>query len=183
MLVDMNQSRAAIGCFRAFTRRSARFRYVLRFFSVLLQIIRRYQFAVWFMFISLLILPLSVAAHILVHAIYSEPCFLPLFSHLYSCIRILLYLLSELLKWVSLALYGLFSSKFRTIRYISLVYVHSYAVCFAIDMLYRQWKISRIILLSGDVEINPGPNTLDFCCWNLNNIAAHDFLRISLIEA
>ncbi len=22
-----------------------------------------------------------------------------------------------------------------------------------------------------------------FCCWNLNSIAAHDFLRVSLIEA
>ena len=40
-----------------------------------------------------------------------------------------------------------------------------------------------MILLSGDVEINLGPNTLDFCCWNLNSIAAHDFLQISLIEA
>ena len=25
--------------------------------------------------------------------------------------------------------------------------------------------------------------TLDFCCWNLNSIAAYDFLRVSLIEA
>ena len=43
--------------------------------------------------------------------------------------------------------------------------------------------ISRFILLSGDVELNPGPETLKFCCWNLNSIAAHDFLRVSLIEA
>ena len=50
-------------------------------------------------------------------------------------------------------------------------------------MLYRQWEISRIILLSGDVEINPRPNTLDVCYWNLNSIAAHAFVRISLIEA
>ena len=39
------------------------------------------------------------------------------------------------------------------------------------------------ILLCGDIEANPGPETLDFCCWNLNSIAAHDFLKISLIEA
>ena len=39
------------------------------------------------------------------------------------------------------------------------------------------------MLLSGDVETNPGPETLDFCCWNLNSIAAYDFLRVSLIEA
>ena len=30
---------------------------------------------------------------------------------------------------------------------------------------------------------NLGPGTLDFCCWNLNSIAAHDYLRVSLIEA
>ena len=42
-----------------------------------------------------------------------------------------------------------------------------------------------MILLSGDVEPNPGPGpeTLKFCCWNLNSITAHDFLRVSLIEA
>ena len=41
----------------------------------------------------------------------------------------------------------------------------------------------RTILLSGDIEINPGPETLDFCCWNLNSIVAYDFIRVSLIEA
>ena len=30
---------------------------------------------------------------------------------------------------------------------------------------------------------NPGPETLDFCTWNLNSITAYDFLRVSLIEA
>ena len=38
-------------------------------------------------------------------------------------------------------------------------------------------------MLSGDVETNPGPETLDFCCWNLNSITAHDFLQVSLIVA
>ena len=63
------------------------------------------------------------------------------------------------------------------------MYVQSYAVCIAFNLLYSQWVISRFILLSGDVELNPGPETLKFCCWNLNSISAHDFLRVSLIEA
>ena len=46
-----------------------------------------------------------------------------------------------------------------------------------------KWFIFRIILLSGDVELNPGPETLDFCCWNLKSIIAYDFLRIPLTEA
>ena len=55
--------------------------------------------------------------------------------------------------------------------------------CLACCSLHVQWLALRAILLSGDVETNPGPETLDFCTWNLNSIAAHDFLRISLIEA
>ena len=45
-----------------------------------------------------------------------------------------------------------------------------------------QWVFRRI-LLSGDVDANPGPDTFNVCFWNLNSITAHDFLRVSLIEA
>ena len=56
------------------------------------------------------------------------------------------------------------------------------AVCMTCDIIYTQWVFRRI-LLSGDIETNPGPDTLDLCCWNLNSITAHEFLRVSLIEA
>ena len=39
-----------------------------------------------------------------------------------------------------------------------------------------------MLMLSGDVEPNPGSDTLSFCYWNLNSIIAYDFLRVSLIE-
>ena len=48
--------------------------------------------------------------------------------------------------------------------------------------LQIQWCL-RTILLSGDIEKNPGPETLDFRCWNLNSIAAHGFLRVFSMEA
>ena len=38
-------------------------------------------------------------------------------------------------------------------------------------------------MLSGYVEINPGPESFDFCWWTLNCITTYDFLRVSLIEA
>ena len=41
-----------------------------------------------------------------------------------------------------------------------------------------------ILLRSGDVETNPGPKKssfIKFCHWNLNDLAAHDFLKVSLI--
>ena len=43
-----------------------------------------------------------------------------------------------------------------------------------------------VLLRSGDVETNPGPkksSVIKFCHWNLNGLAAHDFLKVSLIEA
>ena len=52
---------------------------------------------------------------------------------------------------------------------------------------YRYSGVSVVsqwyLLLSGDIKRSPGPETLDFCCWNLNSIGAHDFLRVSLMEA
>ena len=49
--------------------------------------------------------------------------------------------------------------------------------------LHAQWLVLRTILHSGDVETNPGPETLNFCTWNLNSITVYDFLMVSLIEA
>ena len=44
------------------------------------------------------------------------------------------------------------------------------------------------LLISGDIEINPGPeNTcnqnLSLCLWNLNGIAAYNCIKISILEA
>ena len=44
-----------------------------------------------------------------------------------------------------------------------------------------------VLLLSGDIEMNPGPlasnrNTLSFCHWNLNSILTENFVRVSLIH-
>ena len=43
-------------------------------------------------------------------------------------------------------------------------------------------------MLSGDTETNPGPdqgylNSFSFSHWNLNNIAVHNFIKISLLQA
>ena len=49
----------------------------------------------------------------------------------------------------------------------------------------------NLLLLCGDVELNPGPSAKDsyscynfsLCHWNLNSITAHDFSKVSLLEA
>ena len=45
-----------------------------------------------------------------------------------------------------------------------------------------------LILLSGDVEINPGPTripkaSLSICHWNLNSISAHNYIKLYLLRA
>ena len=43
-----------------------------------------------------------------------------------------------------------------------------------------------LLLLSGDIEINPGAkrsSNIKFCRWNLNSLAVHDFIKILLVEA
>ena len=42
-----------------------------------------------------------------------------------------------------------------------------------------------LLLKSGDIASNPGPpksSALMFCLWNLNGLAAHEFIKLSLLE-
>ena len=56
------------------------------------------------------------------------------------------------------------------------------------NLLEYLWVASRIISLSGDIEINPGPKSdvLNRCFWiyhwNLNSISAHIFTKVSLLS-
>ena len=44
--------------------------------------------------------------------------------------------------------------------------------------------MKSLLICCGDIEINPGPkqSSLTFCHWNLNDIAAHDFIKILLLQ-
>ena len=47
---------------------------------------------------------------------------------------------------------------------------------------------SILIILSSDIENNPGPkpsscDKLSLCYWNLNSISAHNFMKLSLLLA
>ena len=46
--------------------------------------------------------------------------------------------------------------------------------------------IQLLLVCSGDIDINPGPKTknqISFCHWNLNGLAAHNFTKVSLLQA
>ena len=49
------------------------------------------------------------------------------------------------------------------------------------------WFYIKKIILSGDVEINPGPQfkryqEFSICHWNLSSIATHGFIKVSLLK-
>ena len=47
-------------------------------------------------------------------------------------------------------------------------------------------NFKHLLLLSGDTEVNPGQkrsSNIKFCHWSLNGLAAHDFIKVQLIEA
>ena len=59
---------------------------------------------------------------------------------------------------------------------------------FTFFVYHHPWLFIRLIKISGDVEENPGPKRysaqyLTICCWNLNNIAAHNFIKVAPLKA
>ena len=94
-----------------------------------------------------------------------------------------IYVTFELVKRIPLGFINLVRYKRMAVKHCLFWYVYFYTGCVTIYTLHAQWLVFRTILLSGDVETNPGPETLDFCTWNLNSITAYDFLSVSLIEA
>ena len=67
-------------------------------------------------------------------------------------------------------------------------------LCFMFFLLFNilqgmlVWLCSCLIILSGDVEVNPGPKNsvsecLSICDWNLNSILAHDYSKLFLLKA
>ena len=57
-------------------------------------------------------------------------------------------------------------------------------ICYILVMY--SFNLHHLLLLqSGDIEIDQGPkksSRLNFCHWNINGIAAHDFVKVTLIE-
>ena len=94
---------------------------------------------------------------------------------------------------ISLILSGIIFFNFKKCRKINRkigVYLFTTIYLLIIsNLLEHLWVGSRIISLSGDIEINPGPklNALNrcfsICHWNLNSISAHMFTKVSLLSA
>ena len=97
-----------------------------------------------------------------------------------------------LLRIIRLILNGIISFHFKKCRNNNLkIRVHLFTTIYLIipDLLEYFWVASRIISLSDDIEINPGPKSYVLnrcfliCHWNLDNILAHMFAKVSLLSA
>ena len=59
--------------------------------------------------------------------------------------------------------------------------------CYSFAKTLPPWVSILLILISNDIEQNPGPgyhgNFFNFMNWNLNSLATNDFARVQLIEA
>ena len=50
----------------------------------------------------------------------------------------------------------------------------------------QYFLLSFLLLLSGDIEVQPGPvdkNKLSICHWNLNGLVVHNFIKLSSLQA
>ena len=76
----------------------------------------------------------------------------------------------------------------RQIKSVSPIFPHFlYALLLGavVDSIYL-FPLDILLLLSGDIELNPGPQTencVRFCPWNLNGICARNRVKNPLIEA
>ena len=76
---------------------------------------------------------------------------------------------------------GLLYFKISTKLYISIF------LLFNILLGVLVWLCSCLIILSGDVELNPGPKNsvskcFSICQWNLNSISTHDYSKTFLLK-
>ena len=60
--------------------------------------------------------------------------------------------------------------------------------CYSIISCLPTWIVALVIILSNDIETQPGPSGyhekyFSFMCWNLNSLAKDDFSRTKLIES
>ena len=179
MPVDISQWRVTIGCFSVSMQKFSPVSKSVRLLSLVVQIFKLYWFCLFFVALAVIALPFTLTIQFpTVHSVPTQSCFLPLFARVHHFVKIVLYVTVELVKRIPLGILVIIRYKYFHSKY---AYFH--IACLAFYALHIKWLVLRTILLSGDIEMNPGPETLDFCTWNLNSITAYDFLRVSLIEA
>ena len=92
--------------------------------------------------------------------------------------------ISFLFVWFITVLLTLKSNSYRSTK-------HFHTLSFLVTIITicsLPWLYSFLILLSADVELNPGPkrvstSNISICHWNLNSISAHNYIKLFLLKA
>ena len=88
-------------------------------------------------------------------------------------------------------LFVLLITVFLTLKCNSYSTKHFHTMSFLVTVITiwsLPWLYSLLILLSADVELNPGPkrastSNISICHWNLNSISAHNYIKLFLLKA
>ena len=83
---------------------------------------------------------------------------------------------------LSSTLLSSFHTKIKTIHWSVLI---TFLILIVMILI---WVHALLIRQSGDIEMNPGPkpnhcHSFSICHWNLNSLAAHNYLAVSLLRA
>ena len=165
MPVEINQWRATVGCFCLSMQRLSPLGKAVKPFSILFQCLKLYWLCRSFIVISILVLPVTLTIQFLaLHYVARQLYFLLFFARMHCLAKIAIYTAVELLKRSPCGITGLIRQKRSLFKHFLFMYAYFYIGCITGYTLQTQWLIFRKILLSGDVETNPGPETLGFCC-------------------
>ena len=175
MPVEIKQWRATIGCIHVSMQKSASPKSNVRPFSILSQILKLYWFCHCFIAISVITLPFTLTTQFLaVHSVSTQLCFFPVFARMHLIAKTSLYIAAELLKRLPFGAIILIRYKLFTLKLIHSQYACFNIVCITCYILHLQWLVFRTILLSGDIETNPGPELWIFAVGT--SITAFNFL-------
>ena len=112
-------------------------------------------------------------------------------SELLSCSKLSNYLVNYDASFISLLFYIFLIAFLFSKSYVSKISRKLYISIFLLFTVFLGvlvWLCSCLIILSGDVEVNPGPKNsasecLSICQWNLNSILAHAYFKLFLLKA
>ena len=153
--------------------------------SYVLQVVPLLLLCVFFVLISIFAIPLSVLL-LLASQLFPLPqCKL---LKIFTVKAVLCIPLSLLLKANYFSIPSATENLYRSFSKAFFSYAYVFIFCEFSNIVFSKWVQSQLILRSNDVEKNPDPvpkvgNYFNFCSWNLSSISAHDFSRLSLLEA
>ena len=94
--------------------------------------------------------------------------------------------MNDITNFLLLAIITDIAGPFFIKKNISKLYLRFNSPILKLIVLYYNFKFAENLFICGDVELNPGPISDDhfkFMHWNPNSIVAHNFHRVSLIQA